>query len=137
MRSLGGDAGGFGDQFGEVADAHRFFERAGFHCVFEHRHAEWASDCDAFGLGFLQLIEALLIDARTLMFLFPEASAACAAAECAILGLLDLGHFGAGNRAERAAGAVPFAIVPRHVARIVIGDALVDLAARFQASCLD
>src|SRR5579862_3291954 len=135
--SLRRDAGGFGDQFGEVADAHGFFERAGFYCVFKHRHAERASDGDTFRLGFLQLIEALLIDASALVLFLPESSAACAAAEGAILRLLDFGHFGAGNRAERAASAVPFAIVTRHVARVVIGDSLVDLAPRLQPPGLD
>src|ERR1700689_5271000 len=136
-RSLRADAGGFGDQFGEVADAHRFFQRAGFDRVFEHRHAERASDGDALGLGLLQLVEALLIDARALVLFLPEASAAGAAAERAILRLLDLLELRAGDRAERAAGAVPFAIVARHVARVVIGDALGDLAARLQAPGLD
>src|SRR5271156_3903010 len=135
--SLCADAGGFRYQLREVADSHRFFQRAGLHRVFEHRHAEWASDCDALGLGLLQLIEALLIDARALVFFLPEASAAGAAAERAILRLLDLLELGAGDRTKRAAGAVPFAIVARHVARVVIGDALGDLAARLQAPGLD
>src|SRR5271163_4375693 len=136
-RSLRADAGRFGDQFGEVADSHRFFQRAGLHRVFEHRYAKRASDCDALGLGLLQLIEALLIDARALVFFLPEASAAGAAAERAILRLLDLLELGAGDRTKRAASTVPFAIVARHVARVVIGDALGDLAARLQAPGLD
>src|ERR1700684_1722055 len=99
-RSLRADASRFGDQFGEVADSHLFFQRTRLDRVFEHRHAKWASDGDALGLRLLQLIEALLIDARALVFFLPEASAAGAAAEGAILRLLDLFQLGAGNRAE-------------------------------------
>src|SRR5271167_4421169 len=136
-RSLAVGAGGFGDQFREVAHPHRLFERARLHRVFHHRHAERASDGDALGFGLVQLIEALLIDAGALVLLLPEAATARAAAEGAIFGLFDLRHLGAGNRAERVASAVPFAIVPRHVAWVVVGDAFVDLAARLQASGLD
>src|SRR5579864_7882785 len=122
-------AGGFGEKFRQIAHPHAFFERARFHRVFHHRHAERASHGDALGFGLVQLIEALLVDAGAFVFLLPEASAARAAAEGAILRLLDLRHLGAGNCAERAASAVPFAIVARHVARVVIGDAFVDLTA--------
>src|SRR5579885_3908585 len=107
----------------EVAHAHRFLERPRFDRVLDHGHAERASHGDAFGLGFAQLVEAILVDARAFVFFLPEASAARAAAEGSVLRLIDFGHLGARDGAKRLARAVPLAVVPRHVAGIVIGDA--------------
>src|SRR5208282_1098949 len=62
-----------------------FFHRARLHRVFHLRHAERASHGQRFGLRFVQLIEAHVVDARALALLLPEASAARAAAERAVL----------------------------------------------------
>src|SRR5215472_3975201 len=125
--------GCFGHELGQVANPHRFFQRTRFHRVLDHSHAERASHCDALRFGLTQLIETLLIDAGPFVFFLPEAPAARTAAEGAILRLIDLRDFGARNRAQCLARAIPLAIVSRHVARIVIGYARAQHFPGFQA----
>src|SRR6266567_4029821 len=108
---------------GDIAHREALLDVEGAHAVFEHGHAERARHGHAVRPGADGLVQAIVADARTTLFLHERPRAAGATAEASIL---TSGHLGepARDRVHDLARLVVDLVVATQITRIVVGEAV-------------
>src|SRR5664279_878509 len=135
---LGTDAEGLVQDLGHIEHPHVLARPAvgllGSDGVRQHHHAEWAGGRDQVRIESERLLGAFDVDPLADLLLDPEAGTTGAAAEAAFLAAVHLLRLQARDGAENLARRCVDLVVPAEVARIVIGDQLVDRLDRREPS---